>query len=84
MSFKGKSAWTYILFVLIGYVLGAFIGEALGGISWLSWLNYGYTFGFPATSLELGFLALTFGFEFRITIASIIGLIISMVIHRYL
>ena len=84
MAFKGKSGWTYVLFILIGYVLGAFIGEALGGISWLSWLNFGYTFGFGAQTLELGFFALTLGLQFRITIASIIGLIISMLIHRFI
>ena len=56
----------------------------LGGISWLSWLNFGYTFGFGAQTLELGFFALTLGLQFRITIASIIGLIISMLIHRFI
>ena len=83
LAFKGKSGWTFVLFIVIGYVLGAFIGDALGGISWLSWLQYGYTFGLDPTTLELGFMSLTFGIHFRITISSIIGLILAMLIHRF-
>ena len=79
LAFKGKSGWTFVLFILIG----AFIGDALGGISWLSWLQYGYTFGLDPTTLELGFMSLTFGIHFRITISSIIGLILAMLIHRF-
>ena len=54
LAFKGKNGWTFVLFILIGFVLGSFIGDALGGISWLSWLQYGYTFGVDPTTLELG------------------------------
>jgi len=84
MAFKGKNGWTLVLFLLIGYVIGSFLGDYLGGISWLSWLRYGYSFGLDPQTLELGLMSLTFGIHFRITISSIIGIIAAMLIHRFI
>lgn len=42
---KGKNNWTLFILILAGIVLGGFLGNLAQGISWLSWLNYGQSFG---------------------------------------
>ena len=48
-------------------------------------LNYGQTFGLTnPVELDLGFMILTFGLKFHITIAGIIGVIVSFVVYRFI
>lgn len=50
-----------------------------------TFLNYGQNFGLSSpVELNLGFIILTFGLEFNITIASVIGVIISFVVYRFI
>ena len=63
-----KSKWTLLLVLLSGIVLGGFIGYLCRDISWLSWLNYGQTFGLVIS----------------INIASIIGVVIGILIYKKL
>ena len=73
------------LLILAGIVLGGFIGTLTANIPFLSWLNYGQTFGLDSpVVLNLGIIVLTFGMTIRITIASIIGIVISVLIYRWL
>lgn len=80
---KGKSTWVCIIFLLSGLVIGGLIGELASGIDFLWWLSYGQEFGIsePIT-LNLNVIRLTFGVVFKINIASILGVIISMLIYR--
>uniref|UniRef100_UPI0032604545 hypothetical protein n=1 Tax=Clostridium sp. NkU-1 TaxID=1095009 RepID=UPI0032604545 len=43
---KYKNCWVLLLLMLAGVVLGGFVGDLTRGISWLSWLNAGQSFGF--------------------------------------
>ena len=62
-----KNYWTLLLLVLAGIVLGGFIGELTSNISFLSWLNYGQSFGLSdPLVLNLGILVLTFGLKIKI------------------
>lgn len=62
-----------------------FSGEATKSISLLSWLNFGQSFGLDTPLvLNLGVLVITFGLTIRITMASIIGVAIALLIYRYL
>ena len=80
-----KNGWTLLLLVLAGVVLGGFIGSLTEGISGLSWLNYGQGFGLETPIvLDLGLLVLTFGLTIRISIASIIGVVLAIIIYRKL
>lgn len=82
---KGKNNWTLFILILAGIVLGGFLGSLAQGVSWLSWLNYGQSFGLQEPLvLELGILVLTFGLNIRITIAGIIGIIIGIIVYRYI
>lgn len=79
----GKNYWALFLLLLTGIVLGGFIGNLASGVSFLSWLNYGQSFGFQnPIVLDLGILVITFGLNIKITIASIIGVLIAIVIYR--
>ena len=80
-----KNYWTLLLLVLAGIVLGGFIGELTSHVSFLSWLNYGQSFGLSdPLVLNLGILVLTFGLKIKITIAGIIGILIAILIYRLL
>ena len=73
--------WTMVVLVLIGFVIGRFIGTYFDG----SFLNYGQTFGLSSPiELNLGFIILTFGLKFQITIASVLGVIISLLIYKFI
>lgn len=76
-----KVNWVLIILVLIGFVIGGFIGTYFDG----SFLNYGQAFGLSTpVELNLGFIVLTFGLKIHITIASVIGVIISLVVYRFI
>ncbi|MCI9237010.1 DUF4321 domain-containing protein [Lachnospiraceae bacterium 50-23] len=80
-----KNAWALFLLILAGIVLGGFIGMLADGVSALSWLNYGQSFGLDEpVILNLGLLVVTFGLTIKITIASIIGVVLAIIIYRFL
>lgn len=72
-----------LLLMLAGIVLGGFIGQLLSGVPALAFLNYGQSFGTDSPLiLNLGILVLTFGITIRISVASILGIIIGVIIYR--
>ena len=80
-----KNAWSLLLLVLAGIVLGGFIGTLTRGIPALSWLNYGQSFGLDSPMvLNLGILVITFGLTIKITMASILGIVIAILVYRLL
>ncbi len=73
--------WVLLLLVLVGFVIGRFIGTYFDG----TFLNYGQSFGLSSpVVLDLGFVILTFGLTIQITIASVIGVIIALVIYKFI
>ncbi len=82
MSVKGKSTLTLFLFIFAGIVLGGFLGTWLGQYDFFYWLAYGKSFGLETVTLNLSVIQLTFGFQFSINLASIIGIFISILIYR--
>ena len=82
---SSKNGWTLLLLVLAGIVLGGFVGSLVSGISSLDWLNYGQAFGLESPIvLSLGLVVLTFGLTIKITIASMIGIILAILIYRWI
>lgn len=80
-----KNSWALFLMVLSGIVLGGFIGTLTAGIPALSWLDYGQVFGFAEpVILNLGILVITFGLSIKISIASIVGIILAIIIYHFL
>ncbi len=73
--------WVLIVLILVGFVIGRFIGTYFDG----TFLNYGQSFGLSnPVELDLGFIILTFGLKIQINIASVIGVIISLVVYRFI
>ena len=78
---KHKNNWTCLLLILAGIVLGGFIGNMFPD----SFLSFGQTFGLTApVVLDLGILCITFALTIKITIASIICIILGIIIYRLL
>lgn len=73
--------WILVIIILIGFVIGRFIGTYFDG----TFLNYGQSFGLSSPIvLDMGFIVFTFGLNIHITIASVIGVIIALVTYRLL
>ena len=85
---KTGKPWVLLLLMLCGVVIGSFLGLLTKDISWLSWLDYGMTFGIGTDGgsfvLNLGVLVITFGLSIKISIASIIGVVIAFLVYRKL
>ena len=84
-----RNSLVLLLLMLAGVVLGGFLGTLTKDISWLSWLNYGSSFGLTgadgsALLLNLGVLTIQFGLQIKITIASIIGIVVAFFLYRKL
>ena len=71
------------IMLLSGIVLGGFLGILQLGFTFLSWMNFGLSFGLDTPLvLNLGVLVITFGLSIRITMASIIGVIIALLVYH--
>lgn len=84
----GKNAWALFLLILVGIVLGGFLGTFAGTladkISFLKVLNAGQTFGLDKPLvLNFGILAITFAISVKITVASMIGVVLAIIIYRF-
>lgn len=78
-----KNFWILLIMLLAGIVLGGFMGQFANGISWLSWLNFGQSFGLDSPLvINFGILVITLGLTIKITMASIIGIAIALIIYR--
>ena len=76
-----KVNWVLLIIVLIGFVLGGFIGNLFDN----SIINYSNTFGLDSPIiLNLGFVILTFGLKIQISIASVIGVIIALLVYKFI
>ena len=74
---KYKNGWLLWLFILIA--------ELTASVHALSWLSYGQSFGLDnPLVLNLGVLVITFALQIKITIASIIGVILAIIIYRFI
>jgi hypothetical protein len=87
---SGKNSWALFLLILAGVVLGGFIGYVAKDVSFLSWLNYGQEFGIGGADsagivrLNLGVMLISFGLTIKISIASIIGVVLAIIIYKKL
>ena len=74
-----KNNWACFLLILAGIVIGGFIGSLFPS----TLLNYGQSFGLSQPLvLDLGILSITFALSIKITIASILGIALAIIIYR--
>ena len=82
---RNKNFWILLIMLLTGIVLGGFMGQLAEGVSWLSWLNFGQSFGLHSPLVvNFGILVVTFGLTIKITMASIIGVAVALIIYRWI
>ena len=78
------SVWGLLIVIVIGVVLGEIITYLTAGVSALHWLSIGYRFGLTSPLvLDLNIMSLTFGIVINVNVASIIGMVISAFVYKY-
>ena len=78
---KSKLYNTFL--VLVGIVVGTFVGSICKGVNGLSWLAYGIGFGMDSPlNLDLGVVHLTFGIDVNLTLSVVIFILLSLLIGR--
>ena len=83
MATKEKNIWILLIFILSGLVVGGLLGELASKVDWLWWLSYGQSFGIqnPVT-LDLSVIQITFALMFKMSISSIIGMVLAIFIYK--
>ncbi|HWT27002.1 MAG TPA: DUF4321 domain-containing protein [Mobilitalea sp.] len=86
----GKNYWALFLLLLLGIVVGSYLGYLTKGISFLNWLNRGIDFSIGDSSqtsvvtLNLGAIVINFGLRIKITVGSAIGAAAAVFIYKKL
>lgn len=76
-----KNTWACFLLILVGIVIGGLLGNLFPS----TWINYGETFGLTSPIvLDLGILVIQFALTIKITVASILGVMVALVIYHFL
>jgi hypothetical protein len=83
MATKEKNIWILIIFILSGLVVGGLLGELASKIDWLWWLSYSQSFGLEnPVVIDIGVMKVTFALMFKISVSSIIGMILAIFIYK--
>ncbi len=83
MATKDKNIWILLVFILSGLVVGGLLGQLASNVDWLWWLSYSQTFGLQdPIVLDLSVVTITFALMFRISVASIIGMLLAILIYK--
>ena len=83
MATKDKNIWILIVFILSGLVIGGLLGQLASNVEWLWWLSYSQTFGLQdPIVLDLSVVTITFALMFKISVASIIGMLLAILIYK--
>ena len=79
-----KRFWVFLIFLFSGIIVGSLLGELATAVPGLAWLAYGKSFGLTEPFLlDLNILQLSFGMMFQLNIAGIIGIIIALVLYKF-
>lgn len=78
---SNRSPWILAILLLAGVILGSILGEVLGKS--LPILSIGRTIGFAQpVVLDLHVIALTLGLTIKLNLASILGMLLSLLLYR--
>lgn len=82
-SRSDKNVWVLILILLAGLTVGGFIGSLCSDLPYLSWLDYGQTFGLEEpVRLDLGLIWISIQLVVKFTISGIIGMVLAVLVYR--
>ncbi len=83
MATREKNIWILLIFILSGLVVGGLLGELASKVDWLWWLSYSGSFGLEnPIVLDLSVMKVTFALMFKISISSIIGMVLAIYIYK--
>lgn len=83
MATKEKNIWILLIFILSGLVVGGLLGELAARVPWLWWLSYSQSFGLESpVTLDLSIMQITFALMFKISVSSIIGMVLAIFIYK--
>lgn len=80
-----KNMFFFWAMVLTGVIFGGLLGEVAAQIPSLAFLNYGKSIGISPDAplvLDLTVVRLVLGFQLKMTVAAIIGLITSVILYK--
>lgn len=82
-SMKRKSSITGMLgALLIGGILGSIAGSLLAYFEPLAFLNQSKEIGFSTGRLDLSLFLVNFGFDLRLSIGAIVGVLTGFVVYK--
>ena len=81
-----RSVLTGAIIVVVGALIGGFLGRAIGMIlphgRVVDLLSRGITAGLPPTHLDLSVIDLTFGCMFRLNVMSVVGIVLAALLVK--
>ena len=75
-----KRTFAFIVFMLAGIVLGAFLAYICDGKSYVGWLAWGKNIGVENVSVDLYVIKLSFGLMIRATISQIFTIAAALIV----
>lgn len=83
MATRDKNIWILLVFILSGLVIGGLLGELASRVDWLWWLSYNQSFGLEnPIVLDLSIIKITFACMFKISVSSIIGMVLAVFVYK--
>jgi len=83
MATRDKNIWILLVFILSGLVVGGLLGELASRVDWLWWLSYSQSFGLEnPIVLDLSIIKITFACMFKISVSSIIGMVLAVFVYK--
>ncbi len=86
---EGKSFWFYFMVVIVGVVLGSVVGQVVGSLlpagNMITRLFVdGYSIGSPnaPAAIDLVFMKVWLGVSLKLTLSSVVGFIIALLIMK--
>ena len=76
-----KNKILLIMLVIAGAIVGSIAAKGAAGNEMLSWLAYSKGIGISPTSINLVIIKLTVGFEFSLSVAQIIFMLIALALY---
>lgn len=69
-----------VILLLVGLVIGDVLGDALG--KYIPFFAYGRDVGLSTTTLDLGIISITLGFQISLNLAGALGLITAILLYQ--
>ncbi len=87
MAHLRKNIGMFILFILVGALLGSVLGEMLRAVSPGGPVRNAFTAGFyiginPPVTLDLRIISFTIGFALRVNLLTMLGAILGIYIYK--